>query len=97
MSIYPLLLEGWEDASTWGEGSGQLYAQLTRNGVSDDNGAEFWITPPRYPIVHTVPELAHVIAQTTACAQQTVLHGMGTGAALAGASPAERQRLNLPD
>jgi hypothetical protein len=97
MSIYPLLLEGWEDASTWGEDNGQLYAQLTRNGVSDDNGPEFWITPPRYPTARTVPELAHVIARATACGQEAVRHGMAAGAATAGASPAERQRLDLPE
>jgi hypothetical protein len=97
MSIYPLLLEGWEDASTWGEDNGQLYAQLTRNGVSDDNGPGVWITPPHYSAVHTVPELAHVVARATACGQQAVLRGMATGAALAGASPAERQCLDLPD
>jgi hypothetical protein len=95
MSIYPLLLEGWEDASTWGDDNGNLYAQLTRNGISDDDGPEIWITPPYYPAVHTVAELAHAIAQATACDRDAVLHGMTTGAAIAGASPAEQERLNL--
>jgi hypothetical protein len=96
MSIYPLLLDGWEDVSTWGEDGGHLCAQLTRNGATDIDGLEFWITPPRYPVIHTVTELAHVIARATACGQETVLHGMATGAAIAGASPADRQRLELP-
>jgi hypothetical protein len=95
MSIYPLLLQGWDDASTWGEDNGHLYAQLTRNGVSKD-GPEFWITPPRYPAVLIAADLAQVVAQATACGQETVLRGMATGAVLAGASPAERQRLDLP-
>ena len=97
MNIYPLLLEGGEDTSTWGEDSGQLYAQLTRNGVSDDNGPEFWITPHRYPAVHTVVDLSHIIARVTASGQDAVLRGMTTGATIAGASPAERQHLDLPD
>jgi hypothetical protein len=96
MSIYPLLLDGWEHASTWGEDCGHLYAQLTRNGVSDDNGPDLWITPPRYPAVHTVAGLAHAIARATACSEEIVLRGMAAGAAVAGATPAERQRLNLP-
>ena len=61
-----------ENASTWGEDNGQLYAQLTRNSVSNDNGPGVWITPPHYSAVHTVPELAHVIARATACGQQAV-------------------------
>jgi hypothetical protein len=97
MSIYPLLLDGWDDTSTWGEDGGYLYAQLTRNGVADDNGPEVWITPPRYPVVYTAPELARVIAQATAIDQQAILHGMATGAALGRASHTERQRLDLPD
>ncbi len=97
MSIYPLLLDGWEDTSTWGEDNGHLYAQLTRNGVSDDNGPEFWITPPHHPVVYSVDDLAHVIARATACGHEVVLRGMATGAAIAGATPAERMRLDLPD
>src|SRR4051812_44136121 len=97
MSIYPLLLDGWEDTSTWGEDGGQLYAQLTRNGVSDDNGPEFWIAPPRNPSVHTGPELAHLIGQVIACHHDAVLRGMAIGAAAGGVGQAERQRLGLPD
>lgn len=97
MSIYALFLDGWEDTSTWGQDGGHLYAQLTRNGVSDDDGPEFWITPPGYPMVRTGPELARLIAEATACRSDEVLRGMSRGAAVAGADRAERQRLDLPD
>lgn len=93
MSIYPFVLTGWEDASTWGDDNGWLYAQLTPNGVSDRNGPKFWITPPHYPVVHTAPELAEVIARTTACAKPAVLHAMATGAAVMRVSDAEWRRL----
>lgn len=91
MSIYPFVLTGWEDASTWGDDNGWLYAQLTPNGVSDRNGPKFWITAPHYPVVHTAPELAEVIARTTACAKPAVLHAMATGAAVMRVSDAERR------
>jgi hypothetical protein len=91
------VLKGWKDASTWGEDSGQLYAQLTRNGGLDNTGPEIWITPPLYPAVHSTADLADVIARATACGQEAVLRGMATGAAVAGVSRAERQRFNLPD
>lgn len=94
MSIYPLFLDGWDDTSTWGEDGGHLYAQLTRNGVSDD-GPQFWITPPGYPVVRTAFDLARLIGETTACSSEEVLHGMSRGAAAAGADRAERQRLDL--
>jgi hypothetical protein len=71
--------------------------QLTRNGASDDNGPEFSITPPRYPVVYTVTDLARVIARATACGEEAVLRGMAAGAVIAGAGHAERQRLDLPD
>ena len=93
MSIYPFVLTGWEDASTWGDDNGWLYAQLTPNGVSDRNGPKFWITAPHYPVVHTAPELAEVIARTTACAKPAVLHAMATGAAVMRVSDAEWRRL----
>ena len=93
MSIYPLLLDGWDDTSTWGEDRGQLYAQLTRNGVSDDNGPEFWITPPRYPRFARGPELANLMERSTACGHEAVLRGMAIGATVAGAS---RRRTTAP-
>lgn len=97
MSIYPLFLDGWDDASTWSEDGGYLYAQLTRNGVSDDDGPEFWVTPPCSPVVRTAPELAQVVAEVTVCRSEEVLEGMLRGAAVAGAGRTERQRLDLPD
>lgn len=97
MSIYPLFLDGWDDTSTWGEDGGHLYAQLTRNGVSGDDGPEFWITPPDYPVVRTGRELAQLIAEATACRSNEVLQGMSGGAAVAGADLVTRQRLDLPD
>lgn len=65
MSIYALALDGWDELSTWGydSGIGSFYAQLTRNGQSDDNGPEIWITPGgRYPIISTPSELATTVA-----------------------------------
>ena len=80
MSIYPFVLTGWEDASTWGDDNGWLYAQLTPNGVSDRNGPKFWITAPHYPVVHTAPELAEVIARNVASNRGAMCDTMAAGA-----------------
>jgi hypothetical protein len=56
-SIYPLLLPGWEDLSTWGIDTDYFYAQLTHNGRSDDDGPDIWITSPNCPICRTAHEL----------------------------------------
>lgn len=65
MSIYALLLPGWEQFSTWGAEDGCLYAHVTRNGHADD-GPDFWITPPRYPIYVTHENLVRPSARSPA-------------------------------
>src|SRR3954468_7058940 len=94
MSIYALLLPGWDHTSTWGEDYGELYAQVNRNGYDDANGPEYWITPPHYPVPHTTRELAALIAQITGADMASVLKAMSIGAR--GASDGDRQRLGLP-
>jgi hypothetical protein len=96
-SIYPLFLNGWEDTSTWGDDDDYLYAQLTRNGVPDTNGPEYWITPPHYPAARTTTELAQLIANVTTADAPTVLRGMAFGAKVAGASDSELRGLGLPE
>jgi hypothetical protein len=91
MSIYPLLLPGWEDLSTWGIDTDYFYAQLTRNGHSDDNGPDFAITPPNYPTCGTAHQLAAAISRVTGAEPATVLHAMA-----AGVDPQTRQALGLP-
>jgi hypothetical protein len=44
---------------------GTRYAQLTRNGNSDDNGPDVWITPPTWPVMHLPDTLAQAIARST--------------------------------
>lgn len=92
MSIYPLMLPGWEDLSTWGSEDGYLYAQVTRNGLTDDDGPEFWITPHLHPICRTVHELSQAISQVTLVGRPTVLNAMAFGVV-----PAARRLLGLPD
>jgi hypothetical protein len=60
------LLPGWEQTTTWGHDIDHLYAQVIRNGVSDDVGPEFWITPPRYPAYNHEHELEFVLCAMTA-------------------------------
>lgn len=38
MSVYALLLPGWDQLSIWGADQDYLYAQVTRNDNSDDDG-----------------------------------------------------------
>jgi len=78
VSIRPLALAGWEDLSTWGydEGVGSFYAQLTRNGHSDDDGPELWLTPLAIPVVRSPEELADIIARRTAVPLTDVLAAM---------------------
>lgn len=97
MSIYAFYLEGWEETSTWGEDQDYLYAQINHNGHDDCHGPEHWITPPDYPVVRTVDELAGLIAGVTAAARREVLRAMSIGATLAGATPPDFHRLHLPD
>jgi hypothetical protein len=92
VSIYGLLLPGWEELSTWGVDDGYLYAQLTRNGRSDDDGPEVQITPPGWPVLHTAAELSAVIARVTGAEPTEVLAAMTPTV-----SAADRRRLGLPD
>lgn len=87
MSVYPLLLPGWEETSTWGHDIDHLYAQVTRNGVSDDDGPEFWITPPSYPPYQLEPELAAAISQVTGVELELVLRAMTAGTNLVAGRP----------
>ena len=95
-SIYPLFLNGWEDTSTWGDDDDFLYAQLARNGASDADGPEDWITPPHSPPARTTTELAQLIADVTTADGDTVLRSMAFGAKVAGATDSELRGLGLP-
>lgn len=79
VSIYALFLDGWDELSTWGDDGDNLYAQMTRNGNSDDDGPGFWITPPEYPTVTQPEELAHLVSQVTNAQVDTVLNAMAEG------------------
>jgi hypothetical protein len=67
MSIRPLALQGWDELSTWGydDQLASFYAQLTRNGNSDDDGPEIWLSPPRYPVLASEAQLRAAIAECT--------------------------------
>lgn len=98
MSIHALQLPGWEESSTWGAdadpatGGRYFYAQLTRNGHSDDDGPEFWVTPPQYPVYRTAAELAAAIGRVTITEPATVLRAMS-----AAVPSAVRRALALPE
>ena len=87
MSIYPLMLAGWEQTSTWGHDIDHVYAQVTRNGVPDDDGPEFWITPPSYPIYRLEHELATAISRVTGAELTFVLRAMAAGVDLVAGRP----------
>jgi hypothetical protein len=91
MSIYPLLLPGWEDLSTWGIDADYFYAQLTRNGNSDNDGPDFAITPSNHPTCRAAHELGAAISWVTGVEPATVLHAMA-----AGVDPHTRRGLGLP-
>jgi hypothetical protein len=97
MSIYGLALAGWDELSTWGydEGAGSLYAQLTRNGNSDDDGPDIGIVPPAFPTVLVPTELATVIAAATGSALPAVYVAMNAG--LDGQPDELARALRLPD
>lgn len=78
MSINALLLNGWDEASTWGDDNGVLYAQLTPNGVADDDGPQVWITPSDYELVDA-HDLACAIAETTRTSVDQVVWAMRRG------------------
>ncbi|MFE7869442.1 hypothetical protein ACFUYE_03735 [Micromonospora humida] len=62
-----MLIDGWDHRSTWGwdVGARSLYAQLIRNGNSDDNGPDVWIAPPTTPQILLPETLAKAIARVT--------------------------------
>ncbi|MFG3701591.1 hypothetical protein ACGF5C_27320 [Micromonospora sp. NPDC047620] len=78
MSIYAVLIDGWDQRSTWGwdDGTRSYYAQLTRNGNSDDNGPEVWITPPAWPNLSAPEHLAMAIAAATRTDRAVVQNAM---------------------
>ena len=80
MSIFPVALDGWDQLSTWGwdETQGCLYAQLTPNGESDDNGPKHWLTPP---VLNTRDQAVLVaeIARRTGRTEQEVDAALGSG------------------
>ena len=80
MSIYPVLIDGWDHQSTWGydDGVGSLYAQLTRNGNSDANGPDVWLSPPTIPRILLPETLAKAIAQVTSVDLAAVHAAMNT-------------------
>lgn len=74
-----MFLPGWEDLSIWGYDSGvsSFVAQLTRNGNSDDDGPEVWITPgASYPVVASLALLQGLIANATSVAAADVAAAM---------------------
>lgn len=81
MSIHALLLQGWDETSTWGVDDGLYYAQLTRNGVSDADGPQIWIAPPQY-VVRGVTELMYTIAASTGAPVDVVDEAMSRGLAV---------------
>ena len=80
-SIYPVFLDGWDELSTWGFDSGadSYYAQLTRNGNSDDDGPDIWITPPTWPPMARPAELAQAVATATGVDLSTVRNALNDG------------------
>lgn len=64
MSIRALLLDGWDETSTWGVDNDMFYAQLTPNGVSDDGGPQVLLAAPQY-LIQNVHDLARAIAEAT--------------------------------
>lgn len=81
MSVHVLMLDGWEHTSTWGIEDGLYYAQLTRNGVSDAEGPQIWISPPRH-VFRSVTELLHAIAFATGVPAPVVDEAMSRGLAV---------------
>ncbi len=80
MSINALLLDGWDETSTWGVDNGTFYALLTRNGVSDVDGPQIWIAPPLH-VIQDAPALARAIAATTGASADVVQRAMNSGLA----------------
>lgn len=96
MSVYGLRLAGWDNLSTWGygDGAGSLYAQLTRNASSDDEGPDIWITPPGFPVMQASTELAVAIAAAVGSDLPAVYAAMNAG--LTGHEDKLSRALRLP-
>lgn len=86
MSINALLLDGWDETSTWGTDQGTCYAQLSPNGVPDDDFPQVWITPPRYAVLDAA-DLAREIAAATGASIDDVVLAMRRGAGPDGRAP----------
>jgi hypothetical protein len=67
MSVHALLIDGWDHQSTWGfdDEIGSLYAHLTRNCDSVDDGPNVWLTPPAMPKMLELAMLAQAITHIT--------------------------------
>ncbi|MFI6031635.1 hypothetical protein [Amycolatopsis magusensis] len=77
--MWGLVLPGWEDRSIWGydSGTGSFFAQLTRNGNSDDDGPDVWITPgATFPVVTSPVQLQALITNVTGAAATDVIVAM---------------------
>ncbi|MEU3622807.1 hypothetical protein BS329_09635 [Amycolatopsis coloradensis] len=77
--MWALVLPGWESLSTWGydSGIGSFFAQLPRNGNSDDDGPDVWITPGAgFPVVTSPAQLQALIASSTGTATADVTSAM---------------------
>jgi hypothetical protein len=61
--------------------------QITRNGVPDDDGPEFWITPPSYPVYRYEHELAAAISRVSGVEPEFVEHAMTAGVDLVAGRP----------
>lgn len=79
MTVNALLLDGWEETSTWGIDNGTFYAQLTPNGVSDVDGPQVWIIPPHF-VVRDAQDLVRAIAEQTVASVDSVVAAMRRGA-----------------
>ena len=91
VSVYMLDLPGWDGLSIWGwdDGLGCFYAQLTRNGNSDDDGPDVWITPgPRFTTITEIDALATTISTAIGVGALEVRVAMNSGLAVSGRAPA---------
>jgi hypothetical protein len=77
--MWALFLPGWDGLSVWGYDSGtsSFFAQLTRNGNSDDDGPDVWITPgARFPVVSSPAQLQALIAEVSGATSAAVATAM---------------------
>lgn len=78
MSIYAFLLDGWDDASTWGLDADHYYAQLTPNGVDQADSPQVWIGPPTY-LIRSATELVYTIAAVLDLPAEAIDEAMARG------------------